>query len=319
MGLQHRGISRIGYVWLRLQDPLLKSSRPFYLDQLGMLETFRESNRSYLRCWHENFNYNLVLESGNENQLIEVGLQVRDQHDLDHFSQLIQAEGIAVTTDDAGEILAGLGNSISFTIPGGQQLRLYADMTQSGYVTGFESPDWVTPRELRGTAAPMFLNHLALTSADPEVTIDFLTDILGFVISEKIVNDQTGKPLSALLFRMSREVGGQELAIFPGKNGHLHHIAFTKEDPNDIMVTGMYLRERGINIDSYGPTKQAYGNTFSIHFFDQFGVRLELCSGGRLTDTHPEFEPITWDESQLGRAISHYSQELNPEFLEHSL
>ena len=319
MGLKHRGIFRIGYVWLKLQDPQLKKSRSFYKNQLGLLETERAANRSYLRCWHESFAYNLVLESGTENCLVEIGLQVRDQQDLDDFSKAITAADIMVTPAAAGEALAGLGQSISFTIPGGQRLRLYTEMEQPGYITGYESPDWVTPRELRGTAAPMFLNHVALTSNDPAATIEFLTDVLGFGISEKIINDKTGKPLSALLFRMSREVGGQELAIFPGKNGHLHHIAFTKEDPDDIMVTGIYLREQGINIDRYGPTRQAYGNTFSIHFFDQFGVRLELCSGGRLTDAHPEFEPITWDETELGRAISYYSQELDPDFLEHSL
>ncbi|MEL0083116.1 MAG: VOC family protein [Gammaproteobacteria bacterium] len=319
MGLQRRGISRIGYVWLGLQDPRLTRSRAFYLDQLGMLETFRDPHRSYLRCWHENFNYNLILESGNRNQLIEIGLQVRDQQDLDHFSQSLQKQGHEVSHANAGEPLMGMGESISFTIPGGQRLRLYAEMAQSGYVTGFESPDWVTPREVRGTAAPMFLNHVALTSADPAQTIEFLTDSLGFVISEKIISDLTGQPLSALLFRMSREVGGQELAIFPGEDNHLHHIAFTKEDPNDIMVTGMYLREQGVNIDRYGPTKQPYGNTFSIHFFDDFGIRLELCSGGRLTEAHPEFEAVTWDENQIGKAISYHSPELDPNFLQHSL
>lgn len=316
MGLKHRGILRIGYVWLGLQDPKLSKSRDFYLHQLGMLETFRDSNRSYLRCWHENFDYNLVLETATANQLVEVGLQVRDQQDLDQFRQSIESLGIAVSTASSGEVLAGLGESISFQIPGGQRLRLYAAMGQAGYLSGYESPDWVTPRQLRGTAAPMFLNHVALTSADPAATIDFLTNTLGFIVSEKIVNDQTGEPLSALLFRMSREVGGQELAIFPGEDNHLHHIAFTKEDPNDILVTGTYLREQGINIDSYGPTKQSYGNTFSIHFFDEFGLRLELCSGGRFTEAHPEFTPVIWDESQIGKAISYHSQQLNPEFLE---
>ncbi len=328
MGLKHRGILGIGYVWLGLADPRLARAKPFYRDQLGMLESQQDGHRSYLRCWHEHGLFNLVLESTDQSQLVETGFQVRDQQDLQHFQAAIEAVGIPVEPAPANSVLKGLGDSICFAIPGGQKLRLYADMQQAGYVTGFESPDWVTPRQLRGTAAPMFLNHVALTSADPAATVEFLTQTLGFVISEKIVSDtdsaassnQSGGELrSALLFRMAREVGGQELAIYPGKNNQLHHIAFTKEDPNDIMVVGTYLRQQGVNIDRYGPTKQSYGNTFSIHFFDEFGVRLELCSGGRLTDTHPEFEAVTWDESQLGKALSYYSQEPDPAFLEHCL
>ncbi|MBL4621280.1 MAG: VOC family protein [Immundisolibacteraceae bacterium] len=318
MGLKHRGILRIAYVRLGLNDNRLKKSLAFYRDSFGMLESMRDTERAYLRCWHETFQYNLVLEQTEQNQLIEIGFQVRDQQDLDQLSQRIEAAGVQVETSAANEPLRGLSNSISFTIPGGQRLRLFAEMEQSGYVTGFESPDWVTPKELRGTAAPMFLNHVGLTSADPTATVKFLTEVLEFTVSEKIVSDDK-QLVSALLFRMCRDVGGQELAIFPGEDNHLHHIAFTKEDPNDILVIGQYLRNDGIDIDTFGPTKQSYGNTFSMHFFDSFGIRLELCCGGRTIDAHPEYEAITWTESELGKALSYYDADVNPGFLDHSL
>ena len=318
MGLKHRGILRIAYVRLGLNDNRLTKSLDFYRDRFGMLESMRDTERAYLRCWHETFQYNLVLEQTPENQLIEIGFQVRDQEDLDQLTQRIEAAGVSVESSTANTPLKGLGNSISFTIPGGQRLRLFAEMEQSGYVTGFESPDWVTPRELRGTAAPMFLNHVGLTSADPTATVKFLTEVLEFTVSEKIVSDDK-QLVSALLFRMCRDVGGQELAIYPGEDNHLHHIAFTKEDPNDILVIGQYLRNDGINIDTYGPTKQSYGNTFSIHFFDCFGIRLELCCGGRTIDAHPEFDSVTWTESELGKALSYHDADVNPGFLYHSL
>ena len=118
---------------------------------------------------------------------------------------------------------------------------------------------------------------------------------------------------------MSKEVGGQELAVFPGPAGRLHHIAFTKEDPNDILVAGVYLREAGVDIDRYGPTRQPYGKTFSLHCLDPFGARLELCAGGRVTEVHSEFEPVVWDEAQLGKALSWYDRDLHTAFLEPSL
>jgi catechol 2,3-dioxygenase len=74
-----------------------------------------------------------------------------------------------------------------------------------------------------------------------------------------------------------------------------------------------------VNIDIYGPTRQSYGKTFSLHFHDPFGIRLELCSGGRITEVHPQFQSVRWTESQLGKALSYFDRDLRTEFLQPSL
>ncbi|HCO43345.1 MAG TPA: hypothetical protein DIT63_04390 [Gammaproteobacteria bacterium] len=318
MALKHGGIIRIAYVRLALNDSRLRQAQFFYCDSLGLVETFRQPDRLYLRCWHEAFPYSLVLDEAPENRLVEIGFQVRDAGDLETLEAAVNAAGVAVTRASAGA-LTGMGESITFAIPGGPVLRLFAELPQIGYMTGFDSPDWVTPRALRGTPAPFFLNHAGITVSDPQAAVDFLTGVLGFVVSERIDSDDGARLLSALLFRMSKEAGGQELALFPGPAGRLHHIAFTKEDPNDILIDGQYLREAGVNIDIYGPTRQSYGKTFSLHFHDPFGIRLELCSGGRITEVHPQFQPVRWTESQLGKALSYFDRDLRAEFLQPSL
>ncbi|HCZ48657.1 MAG TPA: hypothetical protein DCZ11_06600 [Gammaproteobacteria bacterium] len=318
MALKHGGIIRIAYVRLALNDSRLRQAQFFYCDSLGLVETFRQPDRLYLRCWHEAFPYSLVLDEAPENRLVEIGFQVRDAGDLETLEAAVNAAGVAVTRAPAGA-LTGMGESITFAIPGGPVLRLFAELPQIGYMTGFDSPDWVTPRALRGTPAPFFLNHAGITVSDPQAAVDFLTGVLGFVVSERIDSDDGARLLSALLFRMSKEAGGQELALFPGPAGRLHHIAFTKEDPNDILIDGQYLREAGVNIDIYGPTRQSYGKTFSLHFHDPFGIRLELCSGGRITEVHPQFQPVRWTESQLGKALSYFDRDLRAEFLQPSL
>jgi catechol 2,3-dioxygenase len=318
MALKHQGIHRLGYVRLALADPRLLRARAFYCEQFGLLESRRGPGRLYLRCWHEPFAYSLVLDEAADNRLVEIGFQVRDAADLARLAAAITAAGVAVEQAAAEAALEGLGESIAFAVPGGPRLRLYADMAQPGYVTGYDSPDWVTPRALRGTPAPFFLNHAGVCVRDPQAAVEFLTGVLGFVVSERI-EAADGRLLSALLFRMSKEVGGQELALFPGPAGALHHIAFTREDPNDILIAGMYLREAGVDIDRYGPTRQSYGKTFSLHCLDPFGVRLELCAGGRVTEVHSEFQPVVWDEAELGKALSWYDRDLHEGFLEPSL
>lgn len=319
MTLKRRGIARIGYVHIALADRRLEQSRSFYNKQLGLMESAVEPNRVYLRCWHEALHHSLVIEERSKNQLVEIGFQVRDQQDLISFTERLKKRKIAVKNHAAGEPLRGIGRSISFVIPGGQRLRLFEHMDQIGYATGYDSPDWVVPKELSASPAPLFLNHVGITVPEPGKTVKFLTQTLGFVVSEKIVANDGKTLLSALLFRMSKDVGGQELAIYQGPEGKLHHIAFSKEDASDILIDGQYLARDRVTIDPYGPTRQSYGKTFSLHFFDPFGVRLELCSGGRITEAHPEFEPVIWTESNLAKALSWYDQDLSENFLAPSI
>lgn len=314
MTLQHRGILRLGYVRLALADPRLRQSRAWYTETLGMQVTHVSPGRLGLRCWHEPWYYSLFLEEATEAGLVELGFEVRDEQDLRDLGARLEQLGLQVSRADAGAELPGIGASITFSIPGGQQLRLFAGMQQPGYLTGYESPDWNVPRELRTTPAPWFMNHVGITSPDPGATVEFLREQLGFIVSEKLLSDEGDRLLSALLVR-TNDGFGQDLAVFPGPAGRLHHIAFVAEDESDLLHSAMLLRESGVRIDRFGPMRHSYGRTFSVYFYDPQGVRLELCTGGRFADCHPEYEPVVWRESQWQKALSFFDTVDNPEFL----
>jgi catechol 2,3-dioxygenase len=318
MALIHRGIQRIGYVRIAVNDPRLLKSRQFYAHELGLLEMGTESNRAYFRCWHEPYQFSLVVEHSCEPGLIEIGFQVRDAADLARFESRIAQAGVAVQLDAAGAVLHAVGQSLAFAVPAGPRLRLFDHMVQPGYQSGYESPDWVVPRALRGTPAPLHLNHVGFTTPDPGGCADFLAHTLDFFTSEKMVDDD-GKLVSSLMYRMSKNVGGQELALFPGDQVKLHHIAFSKEDASDILADGIHLRSDGVAIDLLGPVRQPYGNTFSLYFRDPSGVRLALCSGGRMTEPHRDFQPVVWSRAHFRKALSYYDEEVGDEFLAPSL
>ena len=307
MALKHRGITRIGFVRIGLPASRLPEARAFYGDVLGLIPTGDSPTQWQFRCWHEPYKFSLLIDAAPAAALLEIGFQVRDADDLQGFATRLAQADVAVQWHDADTDIPGLGRSLTFCMPGGQTLRLFAEMAIPGYETGFDAPDWVTPRRLRGTPAPQFLNHVGLCVPDPAATMDFLRKYLDFHVSERI-DDAAGQPVSALMFRMLKNVGGQELALFPGAEARLHHIAFTKDDASDILLDGQYLRNDGVRLDPYGPTRQPYGNTFSLHCFDPFGTRIELCTGGRLAEPHPEFQPVIWSESNLRAALSYYDE-----------
>jgi len=316
MALRPHGIIRIAYVRLGLLATDIVQARSFYRDVMGLIEDPRSNaERLLLRCWHEAYPYSLVIERSVERGLLELGFEMADFGSLAAAARRLKATG--ASESEPGAPLPGLGASVLCEVPGGLKIRLFAAVTDMpSYLGGHMGPDWVVPRELRATVAPLSLNHVGVTVPDPARTVDFLRSELGFAISERIESDDGRRLLSALMFRMSKDVGGQEIAIFRGDEARLHHIAFTKEDPNDILVDGQYLGEAKVRIDALGPTRQSYGRTFSLYFYDPLGIRLELCSGGRITEVHPEFEPVVWTESALSKALSFHDRQVSNTFLD---
>lgn len=315
MTLKHRGIQRLAYVRISVSEPAFGKAKEFYKDTLGLCESSSNANSATFRCWHDAYAYCLIIESAPRSDLLEIGFQVRDQQDIDAMHDLLSLNSVDFELAAENTALKGLGNSIAFTVPSGPSLRLFAEMELPGYIVGHRSPDWVVPKAQRGTPAPQHLNHIGFTSPDPAQCVDFLLNVLGFYVSEKIV-DREDELLSALVFRMSKDIGGQELCIFKGDGVHLHHIAFSKDDASDILTDGALLRADGVDIDALGPVRQPYGNTFSLHFKGPAGIRLELCSGGRVLEAHSDLQPIVWSAEGMMKALSYYDTEVPAEFLE---
>ena len=315
MTIRHRGIRRLGYVRLAVDD--LDTAVAFAQDTLGLMpHDESNSDRALLRCWHEPQSFTFVLERGAP-ALVEIGFQVLDEEDLQSASHRVRSAGVNVTESPAGEPLPDLGPSIAFQVPDGPALRLFAHQVLPGFVTaGNGGADWNVPKSLRHTQAPLYLTHVGVTSPNPPAVIEFLTTRLDFGISELLTTDDGGTTLSALLFRTNH---GQDIAIYPGVEARLHHVAFEKEDEVDILREATWLRQDGVRLDAYGPTRQSYGRTFSVHFWDPCGIRYEMCAGHRFSELHPDFKPVRWTESNLDKALSFYDTLENKEFLSPSL
>lgn len=314
MTLKHRGILRLGFVRLAVDD--LDRSHAFLMNALGLVEHRVGTDtdgveRCYYRTWREGQAFSYVLEQGAPG-MVEVGFQVRAEDDLYEAAERVGKAGVGVSWAEEGRVLADLGISISFVVPSGPQLRLYSDALVTGPAVGYVSPHWNVPRALRATTAPMNLGHVGFTTPDVEAVVGFLCGVLDFGTSEVITTDDESRVLSALVFRNNY---GQDLAVFPGRDVRLHHVAFLQYDEATILRDVTWLREAGAVIDPWGPTRQSYGRTMSVHFKDPSGIRYELFAGGRFSELHPSFEPVRWTESNLDKALSFYDETANPDFL----
>ena len=136
----------------------------------------------------------------------------------------------------------------------------------------------------------------------------FYMDVLGFRITEQLL-DGNGHQLGTWL---ERSHSPHDLAIVHGPNGGLHHFAFWLDDWNAVREAADTLAFNGVNID-VAPTRHGVTRGYTVYFFDPVGNRNEMFTGGSWVD--PDFEPITWTEDNIGRAVFYYEGELNERFM----
>src|SRR6476660_2222669 len=123
------GVLRPGYIQIRVLD--IDAAAYHYVDRVGLYEVSREADgRVYLRAWDEFDRHSIVLRPADMPGMDYVGFKVAGDRDLDRFRCRIENAGTRVEEIAAGE-QPGVGQRISFVVPSGHRVELYAEMALS--------------------------------------------------------------------------------------------------------------------------------------------------------------------------------------------
>lgn len=297
-------ILRLSHVEIRVPD--LELATAYYVEVVGLIETGREANRVFLKCWDEHQHHSVVLTLEPTHGLNHFGFKVTDRSDLDHYRKRLDKAGVEVTRFKAGEWAEGHGESIRFALPGGHQMELVHGMQQVGNLLPLTNPP-PRPMGLAGMAPPR-LDHVFLTAEEVDHVTDFLTEHLDFRLTEQVLADDGFKIASWL--EVSHK--SHDLAVITGPNHGLHHFAFWVDGWNDLRTAADVCAYHGVNLET-NPTRQGVTRGQSLYFFDPVGNRNEMFTGGYWVD--PDAEPVTWTEAELGRALFYYDGVVNQKFL----
>ena len=281
------GIMRLGFVELLVDD--LSKARDFYSQILGLQQTYQEDDKLYFKCWDEYDHHSVILKKGSTPGLVKVGWKVENEEDLDQLEKKIEAYGIGVKRVAKNEE-AAVGQALSFIAPSGQTMMLYADMDQPG--KGFVPPE-ISPPGLTGIAPP-HLDHLVISAEDVDETVRFLTSVLGFRISEQVV-DPEGHSIMSFLFRANK---AHDIAIAHGPAGLFHHVAFYLDDWSEVRRAAEVLvrHQRQVEVP---PSQHGITRGCTTYFRDSAGNRIETFAGGYMT--YPDFPTITWPVEHIDR------------------
>ena len=205
----------------------------------------------------------------------------------------------------ARELGPGWGEAIRFESPSGHLVELTHGTERIGNMLPKTNPP-PRPQDLVGIAPPR-LDHVFVMAEDVEAFTAFFTDLLEFRLTEQILAND-GHQLATFLERCHTP---HDIAVITGPNGALHHFAFWLDDWNGIRDAADTLAYHGVKID-VAPTRHGVTRGYTTYFFDPAGNRNELFTGGYWVD--PDFEPITWTEEEMGRAIFYYHRQVNERF-----
>ncbi len=300
------GVLRPGFVQVRVLD--MAEAIIHYRDRIGLdVVSTGDDGRVYMKAYDEFDRHSLVLRECDEAGLDMMAFKVSDESCLDEYEEKLHAAGYEVTAIAAGE-QPGVGRRVSFVAPTGHRFDLYVEMELSDNGPMTNNPD-VSQLDPRGMKVLRF-DHCLLYGGDIDGTRKVFEEILGFSVSEVVVDDDSDM-IIALFLTCSNKA--HDLALVRHEeDGKLHHVSFLVEDWTALRDAADIMTRYDVSRD-IGPTRHGITRGQTIYFFDPSGNRNEVFAGGYAY--YPDNPLRVWQASSVGKAIFYYERELNDRFM----
>jgi catechol 2,3-dioxygenase len=300
-----KGVLRPGYIQIRVTD--IDAAVTHYVDRVGLHEVSREADgRVYLRAWDEFDRHSVVLRPADMPGMDYVGFKVASDAELDALAHRIEASGINIEEVAAGE-QPGLGRRISFTVPTGHRIELFAEVTLSEDGPMTSNPE-LWREEPHGMRVTRF-DHCNLHGPNIDATVKLFTEVLDFSLSEAAQTPDGG--IAAAFLSCSNKA--HDIAfIRRDEPGKFHHAAFWLDSWHEVGNAADIIARYDISLD-IGPTRHGITRGQTVYFFDPSGNRNEVFSGGFIY--YPDNPQRVWSVDKIGKAVFYYQRELNPRFM----
>jgi catechol 2,3-dioxygenase len=282
----------------------------FFKDLLGMIETHREGQSVYLRGYDDPYKHTLKITERKDAGMGFAGWRAFSAQALQRRVKAIEESGLGRGWVE-GE--CGVGPAYEFTTPDGAIQRINWE------VEYFKAPEdeksvllnRFQRRPLQGIPIKK-LDHLNMLAKNVTENKKFVTDVLGFKLSENIMFDGDVEAGAWLrLQTRSHDVAFTKDAT--GEGGRLHHVAFHLGTTQHLQDATDMLIDYGLEVEA-GPSHHGISQAEFLYVFEPGGNRIELV-GQIGYDVHdPSFEPITWRQNNLDKGIIWYGGALPPEF-----
>jgi catechol 2,3-dioxygenase-like lactoylglutathione lyase family enzyme len=270
----------LGHAAFQVSD--LEASVAHATQVLGLREMDRIDGVTYLT--HGPAQPSLAYRQGRTTMLDHFALQASSFDALDTLRTRLREAGVTVLADGAFEPYAEA--AVRFSAPDGHVIEAFVPTASDSASYGPQGH----PPYLPTGARPRHLGHVNLTAPDVGANTAFFTDVLGFRLSDTIV-DESGHRIASFL-RCSPS--HHTVAVMDAPAGLLH-VAFGVDSMQDIVRLGDLLDATGGGF-MWGPGRHGAGDNIATYFRDPSGVPIEYYSEMQLI-YDDRWQPRTWSIS----------------------
>jgi catechol 2,3-dioxygenase len=289
-------IAHLGHVEI-LTDKF-EESLDFFTRVYGLKLSALNGDSAYLRAWDDYEFHTLKLTRSSTTGVAHIGYRCDSEAALARRVAVIEASGYKVHGWVDGDL--GHGRAFRFEDPFGHVFEVYWNTNR------YIAPEGDRPalknlasRYTAQGAAPRRLDHLNLLASDVTVFRDFMQTCLGSRVTEQIRLDN-GR-LGGCWFTINNKT--YDLACTEehgGGHARLHHVTYATDTREDILRAADIFLENGVHIET-GPHKHAIQGTFFLYVWEPAGNRVELANAGARLILAPDWETVTWTETERKR------------------
>ena len=289
-------IAHLGHV--EILTDRFEESLDFFTRVYGLKLSARDGDSAYLRAWDDYEFHSLKLTRSTTTGVAHIGYRCASEAALQRRVQAISASGYLVHGWVEGDL--GHGRAFRFEDPFGHVFEIYWETNR------YTPPEGDRPalknlasRYTAQGAAPRRLDHLNLLASDVTAFRDFMQTCLGSRVTEQIRLDN-GR-LGGCWFTINNKT--YDLACTEehgGGHARLHHVTYATDTREDILRAADIFLENGVHIET-GPHKHAIQGTFFLYVWEPAGNRVELANAGARLILAPDWETVTWTETERKR------------------
>ncbi len=245
-------LARLDHIQLMSEQP--ERLVAFYQDAMGMAARSIDQNRWLCQGPERR----LLIGRGKSQTLGFGAYRCETQDDLATLKDRLVQQRVSLMPSPSPLLAAG---AFSFFDPDGNQL-----------VFGLPQPETIdtsSPLALSGR-----LQHLVFASNDAESLVHFYTNVVGLLISDKMVEDTT---ITACWMRTKDDREHHSLAVFRKSEQGIDHHSYELNDWGLIRDWADHFAAKGIKL-SWGPGRHGPGNNLFIFVYDPDGNWIELSA-----------------------------------------
>ncbi|MFC6874222.1 VOC family protein [Halobellus marinus] len=296
-------IAKLGHVAIETTD--LEESLWFFRDLIGLNVVEVVDDTAYLRAARDWEHHTLSITETGSQGVNHVAFRASSEEALEELAADLEGQGIDVEWKEAGTE-RGVGRLFRFVSPHDHHFEVYRDVERP------EAPeDRRSKLKLRrydptdaNLVNPQRLDHTHVQGPEGREQTDWIMDTFGMGLNE-IFTKGDGKEWA---WWLSSTPLPHDIAVHDDPDlpeSEFHHLAYHLNHLEDLWNAADILSENGITVDA-GPGRHAITYMDYLYVIEPAsGVRLELVRGPGYLNFESDWEPVVWEESEIGPADEH--------------